>query len=415
MVARIVSGKSIRGILNYNENKIRNAEAELIMAASFPRNAEELSFKNKLERFEMLTRQNSDTKTNALHITLNFSRNDTVDSELLKSIAQDYMDRIGFGSQPFLVYRHYDAAHPHIHIATVNIADGGERIKTHNIGRNQSEKARKEMEIFYGLIRAEDQQKEANYQLRPAKLKEIVYGKSETKSAISSIVREVTGSYKFTSLAELNAVLRQFNILANPGAEGSVMREKGGLLYCLLNEKGETVGVPIKASSIYSSPTLKNLEKKYPANETARRPYGQRLKHQLDKAVSGTGNLARMEELLKAQGIRILMRKNAMGSVYGITFIDNATRVVFNGSDLGKAYSAKPFTEKLERAFGIDIRSDMMLRQEDTRLGTSEKDTAYPAQDQPVFMVASDHALRKGGEREKPTQGKKNRKRLYPE
>src|SRR5690606_2681434 len=100
--ARIVSGKSIRGILNYNENKLRNAEARLLMAAGFPRNPDRLSFKNKLERFEMLTRQNERTKTNALHITLNFSRDDQVDEDLLRRIALDYMERIGFGGQPFL-------------------------------------------------------------------------------------------------------------------------------------------------------------------------------------------------------------------------------------------------------------------------------------------------------------------------
>src|ERR1700744_4830354 len=200
MVARINSGKGIRGVLNYNEDKVKNAEAELLMAAGFPRDPDQLSFKSKLERFEMLTRQNKDTRTNTLHITLNFSREDILDVELLKQIAFDYMERIGFGDQPFLVYQHFDAAHPHLHLATVNIADGGQRIETHNIGKNQSEKARKEIEIEYGLIKAEDQQKEAAYRLLPVDLDKVIYGKKETKAAISAIVREVVSSYKFTSL-----------------------------------------------------------------------------------------------------------------------------------------------------------------------------------------------------------------------
>ena len=89
MVARIVSGKSIRGILSYNENKVKSAEAALLLAAGFQRDPGGLSFKNKLERFELLTRQNERTKTNALHITLNFSREDRLDEELLKRIAFD--------------------------------------------------------------------------------------------------------------------------------------------------------------------------------------------------------------------------------------------------------------------------------------------------------------------------------------
>jgi len=89
MVARISSGKSIRGILNYNERKVNQAEATILMAAGFPRPAEELSFTNKLERFENLTQQNLRTRTNALHVILNFSRDDRLDDELLQSIAMD--------------------------------------------------------------------------------------------------------------------------------------------------------------------------------------------------------------------------------------------------------------------------------------------------------------------------------------
>lgn len=348
MVARINSGKSIRGILNYNENKVEKAEARMLMASGFTRDCHQLSFNNKLYRFEYLTRQNMRATTNAMHITLNFSRQDKIDDELLQRIAADYMERVGFGEQPYLVYRHFDASHPHIHIATVNIAEGGQRIETYNIGKNQSEKARKEIEQEYNLIRAEDQQKEMAFILRPAELTGQVYGKTETKAAIASIVREVTGSYKFTSLSELNAALRQFNIWANPGAEGSRMREKEGLTYHLLDDSGKAVGVPIKASSIYGSPTIKFLKSRFASNSIERKPYGQRMKHLIDKAVTNAVNLGQLMANLQQHGIRIVIRENQHGQVYGLTFIDNATRCVFNGSDLGKSYSAKAFVERLD-------------------------------------------------------------------
>lgn len=350
MVARIASGKSIRGVLVYNEKKIENAEAQLLMAAGFPRPAERLTFKSKLERFEMLTRQNERTKTNTLHISLNFSRDDSVDDGLLCCIATDYMEAIGFGGQPYLVYRHYDAAHPHVHIATVNIAEGGQRIETHNIGKYQSEKARKSIEERYGLIRAEEQKKEMAYMLKPIDLERVVYGKSETKSAISRTVREIVGSYKFASLSELNAVLRQFNVLANRGNSDSRMYEKGGLTYHLLRDNGQKAGIPIKASSIYGSPTLKNLEKKFGPNKEARKPYGIRIRHLLDKAIAEASDMDDLETRLQQQGIRILLREDAMGNIQGITFIDNGTRSVFNGSTLGKYYGAEAFLQRVHFA-----------------------------------------------------------------
>jgi hypothetical protein len=346
MVAKIITGKSMRGILNYNENKVAKGEAELLMAAGFPRSPDALSFKNKLWRFEMLTRQNERTKTNALHITLNFSPKDTVDSTLLKQIALDYMERIGFGNQPFLVYQHFDAAHPHIHIATTNIAEGGQRIETHNIGRILSEKARKVVEETYGLIRAEDQKNEKSFVHKPVDIKKALYGKSETKAAISSIVRSVVDGYKFTSLPELNAVLRQFGVTADRGKEGSRMYEKKGLLYCLLDENGGQVGIPIKSSSIYGKPTLLNLERLFPLNKAARKPYGQRLKYILDKAL-GCRTEKEFTKTLQEQNIRVLFRENVEGRIYGITFIDNATCTVFNGSSLGKTYAAKSFLARM--------------------------------------------------------------------
>jgi hypothetical protein len=420
MVARIVSGKSIRGVLNYNENKVKNSEAALLMAAGFPRGPEGLNFRNKLERFEMLTRQNKMTLTNAMHITLNFSPKDLVDELKLQAIAIDYMERIGFGSQPYLVYQHYDAAHPHIHIATVNIADGGQRIETHNIGKNQSEKARKEIEVSYGLIKAEDQAKETSFMMQPVNLEKVIYGKAETKAAISSIVREVTGTYKFTSLPELNAALRQFNVLAYPGAPGTRMNEKGGLVYCLLDEKGEAAGIPIKASSIYSSPTLKNLEKKYPQNKEARKPYGQRLRHLLDKGIQFARSREEFEASLRTQGIRMLLRENEQGLIYGLTFIDNATRSVFKGSDLGKAYSAKAFLERIPTEANKPLESVLPIhvpKQEPaagTKTSNANFDPAYknyPASDQPVILTLIDIALSDTYEENMPDPFRKKRKK----
>ena len=38
-----------------------------------------------------------------------------------KEIADEYMQKIGFGEQPYLLYQHNDAGHPHIHIVTTTL------------------------------------------------------------------------------------------------------------------------------------------------------------------------------------------------------------------------------------------------------------------------------------------------------
>src|SRR6266536_2611641 len=148
---------------------------------------------------------------NSVHISLNFDPSEKLDEATLKNIADTYMNKIGFGDQPYLVYQHFDAGHPHIHIVTTNIQRDGSRIKSHNIGRNQSEKARKEIELSYGLVRAESHQQKEAYQLKPINALKVQYGRSETKRAITNVLDRVLSNYKYTSLPELNAVLKQYN------------------------------------------------------------------------------------------------------------------------------------------------------------------------------------------------------------
>lgn len=339
------SGKSIRGVLHYNEHKVQSGTAQLILASRFISDIERLSFQNKLNRFENITSLNERVKTNALHISLNFDPGEKLSQEQLQNIASTYMDKIGFGEQPFLVYRHTDAAHPHIHIATINIKADGERIDIHNIGRNESEQARKEIEEKFNLIKTSTRNKQVE-PLKPISLEKVVYGKSETKRAITNTVNEIVRSYRFTSVAELNAILQQFNVIADRGCEGSRMYDKHGLIYSLLSN-GNKVGVPIKASSIYGKPTLKNLEHKFEQNEEKRKPYRIPLRMAIDKTMAKQIlTKETFKRLLKNESIDVIFRQNDQGITYGLTFIDHRNKTVFNGSDLGKAYSAKAITER---------------------------------------------------------------------
>src|SRR5450755_3478120 len=155
MVARINTSKSISKALNYNEAKMKAGTAELLFASGFIKNTEKLNFYDKIRQFERYISLNEKAQTNTLHISLNFDRSDNLSKEKLTFIAEHYMEAIGFGHQPFLVYQHFDSGHPHIHIVSTNIQKDGNRISVHNLGRNQSEAARKEIEIKFGLIKAE--------------------------------------------------------------------------------------------------------------------------------------------------------------------------------------------------------------------------------------------------------------------
>ncbi|MET4546265.1 hypothetical protein ABIE26_003592 [Pedobacter africanus] len=347
MVAKIESGKSIRGILHYNEDKVELGEAALILASGFAGDIEKMSLMQKLNRFKHLIELNAKVKTNALHLTLNFDASDKLDNSKLQQIAAEYMERIGFGDQPFLVYRHLDANHPHIHIATTNIQKDGERIDIHGIGYRLSEPVRKDMEKKYGLVQAEGRELKHGQSIMPA-----IYGEKPTKQVISNTVTGVMRQYSYTSFAEYKAILEQFNIKADRGAEHTRMFQKRGLLYSILDGKGEPVGIPVKASSIYCKPTMDELEKRFERNKEKRKPFKAELKNELDKLFFKFGNLSQgtLEKELRTNSIDVVFRKNDQGQIYGVTYIDHRNKTIFNGSDLGKAYSAKAMSERFEKA-----------------------------------------------------------------
>lgn len=337
MVAKIISGKSLIGALNYNEKKVSLGSAELIWQSGFHMDFHKMNFYDKLFRLQDLADQNEYAKTNTVHISLNFAVGEDLTLEVLNQIADKYMDKIGFGNQPYLVYKHHDAGHPHIHIVTTNIKPSGERISLHNLGKTKSEEARKIIEQQYGLIPAS---KEEIQKPEIPSIKKVVYGKVDTKRAISNVVRGVITSYKFTSLPELNAAMGYYNVVADRGSKESRMYAKNGLLYWALDREGKKVGIPIKASDIYGSPTLKNLEERFHANEPLRKAHKERLRNVIDRLLSIKASESGFRQALQQKGIDVIYRKNDQGRLYGITYVDHQSKVVFNGSDLGKAYSA---------------------------------------------------------------------------
>jgi hypothetical protein len=348
MVAKITIPKSIEAALNYNEKKVQKGAAECLCAANYLSEAKNMNFYQKLNGFEMLNNLNNRATTKTIHISLNFDPSEKLSNDKLIEVANVYMEKIGFGQQPFLVYKHEDAGHPHIHIVSNTIKEDGSRINTHNIGRNQSEKARKEVEQQYGLIKAERQQQLMKPGIKPVDIEKAIYGKSETKRSISNVVGAVFSQYKFTSLPEFNAALKQFNVIADRGKEEGRIYKSRGLVYRILDSDGNKVGVPIKASSIGCKPILDNLEKKFAANEVAKEPMKNITKNTIDECLQlSTESMKNLVTTLNQKNIYTVLRQNAEGRLYGITFVDNQNKVVFNGSDLGKGFSAGALQSRL--------------------------------------------------------------------
>ncbi len=358
MVARITFPKSVSKALNYNEQKQQQGKAICIGGNGTLINANELNFYQKLAVLENRNGLNDRATTKTLHVSLNFSPIEEFSATQLMEIATDYMRQLGFADQPYFVYQHEDAGHPHIHILTSCIRSDGTRINTHNIGRNQSEFARKYVEAKHGLEKAENHRLKNETGILPFRLEKLEYGKSEIRRGMAAIVQAVYGTYNFTSLPEYNAILKQFNVLADRGKEESFTYQKNGLMYRVLDTQGEKQGVPIKASALPGNPGLKNLTVRYEINRKNREPLKQKLKHTIDTCITKSpAYLMQLKSLLEQEKVKVLTRQNESGRLYGITFVDMENRSVFNGSEIGKSYSVSGILKQLNGSQNSQARN----------------------------------------------------------
>jgi hypothetical protein len=335
-----------------------------------------MDFDYKLSRFATLMKRNERTQKKAIHISLNFhpSEKEKLNKDLLIEITDEYMKRIGFERQPYLVYQHHDTVHPHVHIVSTLIRTDGRRIHTHNIGRNQSAKARKELEQIYGLVspnkRILQKVQEQKVEQKQGHVQKLKYGKAETKRGIANVLEMVVNQFKYTSLQELNAVLRQYNVLADRGREEGRMYKNRGLVYRVLDENGRKIGAPVKASSFEGKPTIVNLEKKFLENALKREPEKKRLRNAIDwTLVKPKKSLREFVQTLEMERVAATVMHDREGRAYGFTYVDHQTRSVFNEINLGKEYSAARILERL----GLDHVKEKALELENERVISKTK------------------------------------------
>ena len=336
------------GILKYNELKREADKASLLLVSGMLPGAEQLNRFQLAKQFKSFTGLNTRTHTNAVHISLNFSPQDQLDEEKMKVLAQEYVDRIGFGKQPYLVYRHFDAGHPHVHIVTTNIDRRGKRIETHNLGRGKSEEARKILEIRHGLIPAK------NHEYIGPDLKSLLkygYGVLPTKAGLSSVINHVLANYSFASLTEFNAVLGLFQVTAYRGEKDSLLYQNRGLVFNFLDAQGYRLGVPLKASSFYAKPTLDRLERRFGRAVVRKIEMKAEIATRVEKILGKQQGKdskpidAFAKDLLQ-KGIALRLVYNDSGRLYGVTYIDHRSGCVYKGSELGKGFTSNGLAKR---------------------------------------------------------------------
>ena len=295
-----------------------------------------------MEGFWPYLEANRRTTNTVFHASLNPSPEDKLTDDQLRDIAQEYMERMGYGNQPYIVFKHKDISREHLHLVSLRVDEQGRKIiDSHEYDRSMS--VLRELERKYDLhpsIKGEEQTDTPD-------LRKVNYKAGNVKQQISSVIRSCLRNYNCSSYGEFRTLLELFNVSVEERTGTIDGRNYAGIVYGALTDDGYGTGTPIKSSKIGKDVGYKALQRYYENSKMKLKEDGNlaRLRQTVRDTMSPHNTRDEFRQLLKADGIDAVFRINPVGKIYGVTFIDHNAGIVANGSVLGKGFSANVFNE----------------------------------------------------------------------
>lgn len=377
MVAKITYGATIYGAVSYNQQKVDEGTAHIIHSHKMIMNLdgkEPITFPQTLRSFEDYLTANKRTKTPVAHFSLNPAPGDKLTDDMYSRLADDYMKEMGYKDQPYIVYRHNDIDREHIHIVSVRIEETGKKISD-KYDYKRSMAACRQLELNYGLQQIGDKKQEESVSY----LNRIDHRRGDIKRQLSNTVKTLIHDYAFQSFGEYNALLSCFNIHCKQVKGEEDGNRYNGIIYTPTDDKGMPVGTPIKSSRIGKAVGYNALNKLIVRNQEKIKREGLMVsnsKNIIKRLMQVSPDKQSFIRDLKRSNIDVLFRENEQGRIYGVTFIDYNYKAVYNGSRLGKEFSANVFQKLLNESDAIQSKDD--LSQHDSFNKNSYEQTITP-------------------------------------
>ena len=339
MIAKISATENLGGALGYNFKKVERDEASVLCVNELRKAFDGTYRMDKvLSDMQKAIPEKCRTKKTVFHCSLNPHPDEKLSDELLVQIAKEYMEALGYGKQPYIVFKHNDIAREHIHIVSLRVDSNRRKINDKFEGK-RSKLITDTLERKYNLIPSSKIGEKAVIETPKIDL-----GKGNIKEQMASVVRMVLKHYRFCSLGELNAILSAYNLAVEEVKTEFRGKKYDGLIYVPTDDKGNKVSTPIHASDIgrgvgYTAVQNRMQKSRQTVKSLVRAIRGKVLQTMRTSPKTEEDLLQRLEEL----GLRVVIRKNESSRIYGITFIDDKAGIALNGSRLGKGYAANVF------------------------------------------------------------------------
>ena len=339
MIAKISATENLGGVLGYNFKKVEKGEASILLAAElYQSNDGNYTMEDVLADMQALIPKKCRTKKTVFHCSLNPHPDEKLSDETLMQITKEYMEALGYGKQPYIVFKHNDIAREHIHIVSLRVDSEGKKIND-KFEKRRSKQITDTLERKYYLIPSS---KVSNKE--EVETPKVDISKENIKEQVASALRMVLKHYKFCSLGELNAVLSRYHLAVEEVKTEFRGKKYDGLVYVPTDDKGDKVGTPIHASDIGRGVGYTAVQNRMQKSKQNVIPLIPTVRNKVLKTMRTSPNTEKeLRQRLEEQGLRVFIRKNESGRIYGITFIDDKVGVVLNGSRLGKGYAANVF------------------------------------------------------------------------
>jgi len=339
MIAKISSTENLGGVLGYNFKKVEKGEASILLATElYQDRGGRYTMEDVLADMEALIPKKCRTKKAVFHCSLNPHPDEKLSNETLMQIAKEHMEALGYGKQPYIVFKHNDIAREHIHIVSLRVDSRGQKIND-RFEKRRSKKITDALEKRFGLIPSSKVTDKAVEETA-----KIDITRGNIKEQVASALRMVLKHYRFCSLGEFNAILSKYNLVVEEIKTEFRGKKYDGLVYVPTDDKGGKVSTPINASDIGRGVGYTAVQNRIQKSKQNVKPLIPTVRNKVLQTMRTSPNTEKkLRQRLEEQGLRVVIRKNESGRIYGITFIDDKAGIALNGSRLGKGYAANVF------------------------------------------------------------------------
>ena len=339
MIAKISATENLGGALGYNFKKVEKREASILLAQGLFQNKEgTYTMAEVFADMQAVIPEKCRTKKMVFHCSLNPHPDEKLSDEQLTQIAKEYMEALGYGNQPYIVFKHNDIAREHIHIVSLRIDGEGKKIND-KFEKRRSKQITDALERKYSLIPSS---KVTDREMK--EVSKIDTTKGNIKEQVAEMLLSVLKHYEFCSLGELNAILSIYNLAVEEVKTEFRGKKYEGLVYVPTDDKGDKVSSPIHASDIGRGVGYTAVQNRMQKSKQAIKPLISIIRYRVLQTMRTSPKTEEeLRQRLEEQGLRAVIRKNESGRIYGITFIDDKEGIALNGSRLGKGYAANVF------------------------------------------------------------------------